>query len=111
MRTFERTCVRTSAPPSSITTRSPSRISIGSAARGTASELSDIDVAVPELGRAGILPAELVGRLAGSAGLRSILVHDDLAVDHGRMFDDLTAGLGDFEEFAGAIEAMVSSGE
>ena len=66
---------------------------------------------VPELGRAGILPAELVERLAGSAGLRNILVHDYLAVDHGRMFDDLATGLVDFEEFAGAIEAMVSSGE
>lgn len=66
---------------------------------------------VPELGRAGILPAELVGRLSGTAGLRNILVHDYLAVDHGRMFDDLTTGLRDFEEFARAIEAMVSSGE
>lgn len=66
---------------------------------------------VPELGRAGILPAELVRRLSGTAGLRNILVHDYLAVDHGRMFDDLAGGLGDFEEFARAIEAMVSSGE
>ncbi len=66
---------------------------------------------VPELGRAGILSAELVARLSGTAGLRNILVHDYLAVDHGRMFDDLTTGLRDFEEFARAIEAMVSSGE
>ncbi len=64
---------------------------------------------VPELGRAGILPAELGDRLSGMAGLRNILVHDYLEVNHGRMFDDLTAGLGDFEAFAGAIEGFVSS--
>jgi uncharacterized protein YutE (UPF0331/DUF86 family) len=66
---------------------------------------------VPELGRAGILPAELVERLSGIAGLRNILVHDYLTVDHERMFDDLTSGLGDFEEFARAIEALASSAE
>ena len=64
---------------------------------------------VPELGAAGILPAGLVERLSGIAGLRNILVHDYLTVDHGRMFDDLTTGLGDFEEFARATEAFVSS--
>ena len=64
---------------------------------------------VPELGRAGILPAVLVERLSGIAGLRNILVHDYLAVDHGRLFDDLTTGLGDLEEFARAIETFVSS--
>ena len=66
---------------------------------------------VPELGRAGILPADLVERLSGIAGLRNILVHDYLAVDHERMFDDLKGGLGDFEDFARAIEAFVSSCE
>lgn len=64
---------------------------------------------VPELGRAGVLRAALVDRLAGLAGLRDILVHDYLAVNHGRMFDDLTAGLGDFEAFAAAIETFMSS--
>lgn len=39
---------------------------------------------VPELGRAAILPPVLVERLAGLAGLRNILVHDYLEVDHGR---------------------------
>ena len=66
---------------------------------------------VPELGRAEVLPSDLVGRLSGVAGLRNILVHDYLAVDHGRMFDDLETGLGDFEAFARAIETFVSSRE
>ena len=66
---------------------------------------------VPELGRAGILPADLVERLSGIAGLRNILVHDYLTVDRGRLFDDLTSGLGDFEDFARAIEAIVSSSD
>ena len=66
---------------------------------------------VPQLGRAGILPADLVERLSGMAGLRNILVHDYLVVDHGRMFDDLTAGLSDFEDFARAVEAVVSPQE
>ena len=66
---------------------------------------------VPELGRAGILSSALVERLSGIAGLRNILVHDYLAVDHGRLFDDLVSGLGDLEEFARAIEAFVSSHE
>lgn len=64
---------------------------------------------IPELGRAGILPAELVERLAGVAGLRNILVHEYLEVDHGRMFDELRGGLEDFEGFAVAVTEFVSS--
>ena len=66
---------------------------------------------VPELGRAGILSPSLVERLSGIAGLRSILVHDYLAVDHGRLFDDLATGLADLDEFARAVEAFVASRE
>ncbi len=64
---------------------------------------------VPELGRAGIVPAELVERMAGIAGLRNILVHDYLDVDHGRLYDDLTSGLVDFEDFATSVTAFMSS--
>ena len=66
---------------------------------------------VPQLGRAGVLPADLVERLSGMAGPRNILVDDYLVADHGRMFDDLTAGLSDFEDFARAVEAVVSPRE
>ncbi len=66
---------------------------------------------VPELGRAGIVPAALVERLAGAAGLRNILVHDYLTVDHGRLFDELTSGLADFDDFARTIAAFLDSVE
>jgi uncharacterized protein YutE (UPF0331/DUF86 family) len=64
---------------------------------------------IPALGKERILSAELVERMTGVAGLRNILVHDYLAVDHGILFGDLTAGLADFEAFAAAIEALLSA--
>jgi uncharacterized protein YutE (UPF0331/DUF86 family) len=66
---------------------------------------------VPALGHASILPPELVARLAGIAGLRNILVHDYLAVDHGLLFDNLIAGLPDFEAFASAVDVFLGSHE
>lgn len=65
---------------------------------------------VPALGKAGLLPAALVDRMRGLAGLRNILVHDYLAVDHGLLFDDLVTGLEDFEAFAVAIEELLAAG-
>ena len=76
---------------------------------GGLTEPAGYEGVIPELGSAAILPANLVERLSGIAGLRNILVHDYLAVDHGRLFDDLSAGQGDFEAFARAIEVFVSS--
>lgn len=64
---------------------------------------------VPALGGAGIIAPDLVERLAGIAGLRNILVHDYLTVDHGTLFDDLSGGLPDFEAFAKAIEVYMAS--
>lgn len=51
-----------------------------------------------------ILPAELADRLASAAGLRNILVHDYLELDVERVHEFLRERLGDFEEFAKAIE-------
>ena len=65
---------------------------------------------VPALGSARILTAELVARLGGIAGLRNILVHDYLAVNHGLLFDDIVSGLPDLEDFASSIEEFLSTG-
>lgn len=59
---------------------------------------------IPALGRAEMLAPGLVERLAGAAGLRNILVHDYLRIDLGLLFDHLTSGLGDFADFAAAVE-------
>ena len=56
-----------------------------------------------------IVPTRLVERVAGIDGLRNILVHDYLKVDHGRLFDDLTEGLDDFEAFAAHVAPFLST--
>lgn len=66
---------------------------------------------VPALARAGVLGRDLADRLRGVAGLRNILVHDYLKVDHGLLFANVEAGLSDFEAFAAAIDTFLGRGE
>jgi uncharacterized protein YutE (UPF0331/DUF86 family) len=62
------------------------------------------------LGSSGRIDAELAERLSGVAGMRNILVHDYLVVDHGRLFDDVTSGIADLEEYARAVAALLKRG-
>jgi uncharacterized protein YutE (UPF0331/DUF86 family) len=49
------------------------------------------------------LPPEVVDRLATAMGLRNILAHLYLDIDHGRLFDEL-GWIDDSERFAAAVE-------
>ena len=62
---------------------------------------------VPELGRAGVLSEPLVERLRGSAGLRNILVHDYVRIDHDRLFELLRDGIPDLESFVKQIALLL----
>ncbi len=53
------------------------------------------------------LPAEVVDRLAGAMGLRNILAHMYLDIDHGRLFDEL-GWIDDSERFAAAVERWLA---
>ncbi|HXJ82323.1 MAG TPA: HepT-like ribonuclease domain-containing protein [Candidatus Methylomirabilis sp.] len=59
--------------------------------------------ALSALAAAGVIPTALGTRLVGVVRLRNILVHDDLDIDHGRLFDELD-WIERAEEFAAAIE-------
>jgi uncharacterized protein YutE (UPF0331/DUF86 family) len=59
------------------------------------------------LARHGVLSEDLEARLKGLAGFRNILVHDYVRVDPARVRQLLATRLGDFEAFAGAIEAWL----
>jgi uncharacterized protein YutE (UPF0331/DUF86 family) len=75
-----------------------------------AEELPDVPEsyrdAFPPLARAGVIDADLADRLGTAAGLRNILVHAYLDVDHVRVWEQLEA-LDDLERFAVAIDAYL----
>jgi uncharacterized protein YutE (UPF0331/DUF86 family) len=52
---------------------------------------------------AGILPAELAGRLQQMARFRNLLVHMYWKIDYGQVFDVLQQNLGDLRGFAAAV--------
>jgi uncharacterized protein YutE (UPF0331/DUF86 family) len=41
------------------------------------------------------------------AGVRNILVHEYLEVDHDRLYSIMTRNLGDFEKFIGVISKLL----
>ncbi len=55
------------------------------------------------LGTAKILPANMIGKLAGLANFRNILVHDYEKIDRNIIFEKLRNNLGDFREFKTAV--------
>ena len=55
----------------------------------------------------GILPQELAERILPMAGFRNILVHEYLRLDHIKVFETLTRGLDDLEEFARHIQSWL----
>ncbi len=62
------------------------------------------------LAREGALRPELATQMEGWAGLRNVLVHLYLEIDHGMLFDILTEELGQLESYAAAI-APVAFGQ
>jgi len=63
-----------------------------------------------QLERLGVLDAELAGRMADWAGLRNVLVHLDVAVDHARLHDIMAHDLDDLERFAAAVAKATDDG-
>ena len=55
------------------------------------------------LAKHGVLPEELAVQMEGWAGMRNVLVHLYLEIDHGLVFEALSTELGQLEAFAAAI--------
>jgi len=68
----------------------------------------DYASAVDALGEVGVLPAAFASRLRGVAGFRNVLVHGYVQVDRELVHRLLNERLGDFAEFAGYIERVLS---
>ncbi len=58
-----------------------------------------------------VLDARLAERMQGWAGLRNVLTHLYLEVDHGRLHEILTGELDDLERYAAALSRAVREGE
>lgn len=56
-----------------------------------------------QLGKEGIIPQELAGRIKGMVSFRNILVHDYTEIDSKRVHRLLKKGLKDFSHFASAV--------
>lgn len=59
----------------------------------------------------GVIDADLARRMAGWAGLRNLLVHLYLQVDHARLYEILTNDLDEIEDFAAALIRFLDSGK
>ena len=72
-------------------------------------EVPDYVSAIDELGRLGVLDREFVREFRHVAGFRNELVHGYLDVDLDVLHSLLNERLGDFESFAGHVEAYLES--
>ena len=54
-----------------------------------------------------IIPQRLAKTLIGMAGVRNILVHEYLEVDHDRLYSIMSRNLSDFEKFIGVISKLL----
>lgn len=63
--------------------------------------------AIDVLQQEGVLDADLAGRLKRWMGLRNLLVHLYLEIDHGRTFDAISEDLGDLAAFASLMARML----
>jgi uncharacterized protein YutE (UPF0331/DUF86 family) len=57
----------------------------------------------------GLIDADLARRMKGWMGLRNVLVHLYLEVDHGRSYDAICEDLGDLERFAAAMARLLGA--
>jgi uncharacterized protein YutE (UPF0331/DUF86 family) len=65
--------------------------------------------AIEVLREEGLLDASLAERLKGWMGLRNLLVHIYLEIDHGKSYDAIREDLGDLEEFAAVLARFLRS--
>ncbi len=59
------------------------------------------------LGESGIFSPELTQKMESFAGLRNVLAHDYLRIDHGMTYDIITRELPWIEEYLDAIEKFL----
>jgi uncharacterized protein YutE (UPF0331/DUF86 family) len=62
--------------------------------------------AIQILASHGIIPKRLAKAMAAMAGMRNILVHEYLEIDHDRLYS-VMSNLGDFEKFIGVISKLL----
>lgn len=55
----------------------------------------------------GIISKEFLPRVHGMVGLRNLLSHEYLTIDHGKLYDNIKAGLYDFGEFSALIVSFL----
>lgn len=60
-----------------------------------------------DLAKIKILPQEFANKIAGSAGLRNLLIHHYEEVDIKKLYKDLTAGIKDYEKYCYYIEKFI----
>jgi uncharacterized protein YutE (UPF0331/DUF86 family) len=65
--------------------------------------------AIEVLQQQGLLDADLAGRLKRWMGLRNLLVHLYLEIDHGRIYDAISEDLGDLHAFASVMAQMLGA--
>lgn len=67
--------------------------------------------AIDVLREAGHLDASLASRIQNWMGLRNVLVHLYLAIDHGRVHDAIVEDLEDIQEFARSLAPLLGEAE
>ena len=77
-------------------------------AAGRGRDVPDYASAIDELGRLGVLDQDFVREFRNVAGFRNVLVHGYLDVDLDVLHALLHDRLGDFESFAGRVEAYLA---
>lgn len=63
--------------------------------------------AIEVLQQEGLLDADLAGRLKRWMGLRNLLVHLYLEIDHGRVYDAISEDLDDLQAFASRVARLL----
>lgn len=68
---------------------------------------TDYKESFTQLGKEKILPIEFARKIAGSAGLRNLLVHHYEEIDIDKLYRDLKNGIKDYQQYCHYIEKFV----
>ena len=82
-----------------------SELSTGAEERVTRLSYRDTFLRLAQLG---VYPAEFAGRIARSAGLRDILVHDYNDVDHRVLFAAISGALTEYRQYVEALDTFLA---
>lgn len=76
---------------------------------GDLEQSTDSRSAILGLGRHGILPQDFAQQISGMAGLRNVIVHQYMTVDHELIYQFLQTSVDDFETFSQHIVAYLQT--